>query len=98
MVRIHLRNEQGFPGVSVVKNPSASAGDEGSIPGLECPLDNEMATHSSLLAWEIPWTEENGVLHSLGSQRLGHDLVTKQQQKEMTMLWRGECCHGILIA
>ena len=38
-----------------------------------------MATHSSILAWEIPWTEESGGLQSMGSQRVGHDLVTKQQ-------------------
>ena len=37
-----------------------------------------MATHSSALAWEIPWTEEPGRLQSTGSQRVGHDLVTKQ--------------------
>ena len=36
-----------------------------------------MATHSSILAWEIPWTEKPGGLQSLGSQRVGHDLVTK---------------------
>ena len=39
-----------------------------------------MATHSSILAWEIPWTEEPGRLQSIGSQRVGHNLVTKQQQ------------------
>ena len=39
-----------------------------------------MATHSSIPAWEIPWTEEPGRLQSMGSQRVGHDLVTKQQQ------------------
>ena len=39
----------------------------------------EMATHCSNLAWEIPWTEEPGELQSMGSQRVGHDLVTKQQ-------------------
>ena len=39
-----------------------------------------MATHSSILAWEIPWTEEPDGLSSVGSQRVGHDLVTKQQQ------------------
>ena len=42
-----------------------------------------MATHSNILAWETPWTEAPGGLQSLGSQRLGHDLVTKQQQKEI---------------
>ena len=36
-----------------------------------------MATHSSILAWKIPWTKEPGGLHSMGSQRVGHDLVTK---------------------
>ena len=39
-----------------------------------------MATHSSMLAWEIPWTEESGGLQSMGSQRGGHNLATKQQQ------------------
>ena len=39
-----------------------------------------MATHCSILAWEIPWTEEPGGLQSTGSQRAGHDLATKQQQ------------------
>ena len=39
-----------------------------------------MATHSSILAWEIPWAEESGGLQSMGSQRVRHDLATKQQQ------------------
>ena len=39
----------------------------------EDPLEKEMATHSSILAWKIPWTEEPGVLQSKGSQRVGHD-------------------------
>ena len=37
------------------------------------PLEEEMATHSSILAWEIPWTEEPGRLHAMGSQRVGHN-------------------------
>ena len=41
------------------------------------PLEKEMATHSSILAWKIPWTEKSGGLQSMGSQRVGHDLVTK---------------------
>ena len=41
-----------------------------------------MATHSNILAWEIPWTEEPGRLQSMGSQRVRHDLVTKQQQQK----------------
>ena len=41
--------------------------------GLEDPLEKEMATHSSILAWKISWTEEPGELQSMGSQRVGHD-------------------------
>ena len=41
--------------------------------GQEDPLEKEMATHSSILAWKIPWTEECGRLQSMGSQRVGHD-------------------------
>ena len=41
--------------------------------GGEDPLEKEMATHSSILAWKIPWTEEPGGLQSMGSQRVGHD-------------------------
>ena len=48
--------------------------------GQEDPLEKEMATHSSILAWEIPWTEEPGGLQTMESQRVGHNLVTKQQQ------------------
>ena len=44
--------------------------------GQEDPLEKEMATHSSILAWRIPWTEEPGRLQSTGSQRVGHDWVT----------------------
>ena len=41
--------------------------------GQEVPLEEEMATHSSILAWKIPWTEEPGGLPSMGLQRIGHD-------------------------
>ena len=60
------------PGGSVVKNPPAKAGDTGSIPGQEDPLEKEMATYSSILAWKIPWAEEPSGLQSLGLQRVGH--------------------------
>ena len=49
--------------------------------GQEDPVEKKMATHSSILALEIPWTEEPGGLQSMRSQRVKHDLVTKQQQK-----------------
>ena len=43
------------------------------ILGQEAPLEKEMATNSSILAWKMPWTEETGGLQSMGSQRVGHD-------------------------
>ena len=46
--------------------------------GQEDPLEKEMATHSSILAWRIPWTEEPGGLQFLGSQRVGHDRATNK--------------------
>ena len=50
-------------------------------PGIgKTPLEKKMATYSSILAWEIPWTEEPGGLQSMGLQRDGHDFMTKQQQ------------------
>ena len=60
----------GFPGGSAVKNLQ-----ETWVRPLvqEHPLGKKMATHSSILAWEIPWTEEPGGLHSMGSQRGGHN-------------------------
>ena len=62
--------------VLVVKNLPAIAGDirnVGSIPGSGRSLEKGMATLSSSLAWRIPWTEERGVLQSIGLQRVGHD-------------------------
>ena len=50
-------------------------------PGWEDPLEEGMATHSSTLAWRMPRTEQPGGLQSTGSQRGGHDLVTKQQNE-----------------
>ena len=72
----------GCPGSSVVKNLPANTRDMGSIQylGQEDPLEKEMATHSSILVWETPWTEESGGLQSMGSKRAGLDLVAKQQQ------------------
>ena len=49
--------------------------------GREGPLEKEMATHSSILVWEIPWIEQCGGLQSIGSQWVGHDLATTQQHK-----------------
>ena len=55
--------------------------------GREGPLEKEMATHSSIPAWEIPWTEEPGGPQSMGLQRVGHDWTTKQQDDHWTILW-----------
>ena len=57
----------------MVKNLPANAGDMGSIPVLGRFPEEEMATHSSILAWKILWTEVPGRLQSIGSQRVGHD-------------------------
>ena len=57
---------QGFPGGSVVKNPLANQEMQIRSLELEDPLEEEMATHSSIPAWEIPWTEEPGGLQSPG--------------------------------
>ena len=64
----------GFPGGVNGKEPACqfrnrNLRDVGSIPGQEDPLEEEMATHSSILAWRIPWTEELGRRQALGSQR-----------------------------
>ena len=59
----------GFSGGSVVKNPSTNAGDTSLIPGLGRSLEKEMATHSSILACEMPRTQEPGGLQSMGSQK-----------------------------
>ena len=48
----------------------------------EDPLEKEMTTHSSMLAWGIPWTEEPGGLQAMGSQRVRHNLMTKQQKQQ----------------
>ena len=61
-----LYGNRGFPGGSVVKNPSANTGDMGSILGQGDTLGKKMATHPNILAWEIPWTEEPGGLQSRG--------------------------------
>jgi len=60
LIKQILQSCKGFPGGSVVKNLPANAGDAGFIFGPEDPLEEEMATYSSIPAWEIPWTEEPG--------------------------------------
>ena len=67
----------------MVKNLPASAREASSIPGVRRCHGEGMATHSSILAWEVLWAEEPGGLQSMGLQKIGHDLVTKQQQSSL---------------
>ena len=64
----------------LVKNLPAMWETQVQFLGWEDTLEKEMATHSSILAWRIPWTEEPVRLLSMGLQRVGHDLVTKPPQ------------------
>ena len=61
-----------FPSSSDGKESACNAGDPGLIPGLGIS-PGEMATHSSILAWTIPWSEKPGGLQSMGSQGVGHN-------------------------
>ena len=83
----------GFSCGSVVKNLLAHAGGMGSISGWEDPLEKEMATHFSMLAWEISWTEDPGGLQSRGRETVGHDLAAKQQQAPLGDHRRQPCLH-----
>ena len=57
----------------MIKNPSAMRNTSVQSLGWEDPLEEDMATHLSILAWRIPWAEETGRLQSMESQRVGHD-------------------------
>ena len=63
----------GFPGNSVVKSPPPVQEMEVQSLDRGDPLEKEMATHSSILVWRIPWMKEPGELQSMGSQRVGRD-------------------------
>ena len=69
---------RGFPGGSDSKESACNAADLGSVPGLGRSPGEGMATHSRILAWEIPWTEEPGG-DPWDHKRGGHDLAAKQQ-------------------
>ena len=75
----------GFPGGSVVKNPSPMQEMWVQFLGREDPLEKEMATHTSSLAWKIPGTEQPGRLQSMELQRVGHDLVTSLSLSRHTL-------------
>ena len=63
----------GVPSGSVIKNHLPRQETQVQSLGQEDPLEKERATHSGILVWEIPWTEEPGRLQSMGSQRVRHD-------------------------
>ena len=63
----------GFPSDSDDNASACNAGDLGLIPGLGNSLEKEVATHSSTLAWKIPWVDEPGRLQSMGLQKVRHD-------------------------
>ena len=67
----------------MVKNPPAMQATQVQSLGGEDSLEKQMATHSSILAWETPWTEKPGGLQSTGSQRIRNNLATKQQQAKI---------------
>ena len=71
-----IHHHLSFPGGSDGKESACNAGDSNSIPGWGRSPEKEMATHSSVVAWRIPWTEKPGGLQSMGSQRVGHDWAT----------------------
>ena len=81
----------GFPGGSDGKEFTCNAGDLDSILGWEDPLEEGMATHSSILAWSTPWTEEPGGLQFTLSQRVGHDWATKHSTAQL-----GHTAFGVL--
>ena len=68
----------------MVKNPPVMQETWVWSLGWEDPLEEGMATHSSILAWRIPWTEEPGGLQSIGLQRVGHDWATKHSTEYLT--------------
>ena len=90
--------------VLVVKNPPANAGDAGLIPGQESPLEKEMAAHSSILAWKIPWTEETARLPSMvpqshltehmhGRCHVSMAMKKKKRHHSWSRLWfKWACC------
>ena len=75
IIKIYLHRGNWFRGLPkwlIGKEYAYNAGDAALIPGLGRPLEKDIVTHSGVLAWEIPWTEEPGGLQSMGSQRVRH--------------------------
>ena len=82
----HLEPNRGFPSDSVVKNPPTNTGDTrdtGLIPGWKDPLEEKIATHSSMLAWKTEWAEGPGKLQSMGLQRVRHNRACTRTQAKV---------------
>ena len=80
----YLSSLSGFPSGSAVKSLPTMEEMWVWFLGQEDPLKKEMATHSSILVWEIPWTGLPGRLQSMGLQGVGHNLATKQQESSLS--------------
>ena len=78
----------------MVKNPPAKQEMWVRFLGLEDPLEKEMATHSNILDWRIPWTEEPGRLQSIGLQRVRHDWVAEYTCMAGLILTTNLCGNG----
>ena len=105
-----LEMSLGFPGGSDIKETACNVGDLGLIPVSRRSLEKEMATHSSILAWRIPWIEEPGGLQSTGSKEsdttellcfhfnfggvIGDDEDLDEQVRMKGMAWNGEAKEG----
>ena len=88
-----LNHLPGFPGGSSGKETACSVGEPVRSLRWENPLEEEMATHSGILAWGIPWTEEPCGLQSMGSQRVGHDWA----HEPPTMEKKAQCFPSFLF-
>ena len=93
----HMYSMWDFPGGSVVKNSPAMQEIRVWSLSQEDPLEKGMATHSSILAWEMLWTEEPGRLQSVGSERVRHYLATKQKCMWSLYNWAVLQSHKIVI-
>ena len=92
IVGIDAKNDsanEGFPGGPDGKE-SRNSWDPGSIPVLGNPLEKGMATHSSILAWRTPWTEEPGGLQSIGSQKVRHNWANNSSEMYLSYSWYRE--------
>ena len=87
-----MDNQKGFPGGSAGKGSACNTGDTGNLgstPGSRRSPEEGMATHSSILAWTIPWTEEPGELHSMESQRQTLTEATENATKRTYRIAQG---------